>query len=132
MISAPISGKLSDRLNRRWFVIAILLALGSVGLWLMSTDAMIIALLGALLASVPGGGIQALAPVIAGDTIQPEVEGRVISLMYTIGDIGSALGPPLTLWMVSLMSLTSVYIGCSVLFALTALITLRLELLNAT
>ncbi|TFH38062.1 MAG: MFS transporter [Anaerolineales bacterium] len=131
MISAPFSGKLSDRINRRWLVIAILLAVGSFGLWLMSSVAMTTAVLGAFLASIPGGGIQALAPVIAGDKVRPEVEGRVISVMYTIGDIGSALGPPLALWIVSVAGLTSLYFGCSVFFALTALITLGLEFHDA-
>ena len=76
MISAPFSGRLSDRINRRWLVIAILFAVGSFGLWLMSSIALITALLGASLASIPGGGIQALAPVIAGDKVRPEVEGQ--------------------------------------------------------
>ncbi len=131
MISAPYSGKLSDRINRRWLVIAILLALGSLGLWLMSSAEMVPAFLGALLASVPGGGIQALAPAIAGDKVRPEVEGRVISVMYTFGDIGSTLGPPIALWVVSVASLTSLYAGCSVLFAITALIALGIEWSNA-
>ncbi len=130
IISAPISGKLSDRLNRRWLVIGILLAVGSFGLWLMSSFALITGVLGALLASIPGGGIQALAPVIAGDTVRPEVEGRVISVMYTIGDVGSALGPPLALWFVGIVGISVLYLGCSVLLALTALITLGLEFLD--
>ena len=131
MFSAPFSGRLSDRLNRRWLVIAILLAVGSFGLWLMSSVVIIAAVLGAFLASIPGGGIQVLAPVIAGDKVRPEVEGRVISVIYTVGDIGSALGPPLALWIVAVADLTSLYLGCSVLFALTALITLGLEFHDA-
>jgi MFS family permease len=130
MISAPFSGNLSDRLNRRWLVIGILLAFGSFGLWLMSSFALITAVIGALLASIPGGGIQALAPAIAGDQVRPEVEGRVISVVYTIGDIGSALGPPLALWIIGVVGLTSLYLGCSIFFALTALITLGLEFRN--
>lgn len=127
MISAPAAGTLSDRLNRRWLIIAMLLAIGSFGLWLMSSVAMITAFLGALLASLPGGGVQTLAPATAGDIVRPEFEGRVISVIYTIGDVGSALGPPLALWVVGVVGLTSLYKGCSVLFALTALITLGLE-----
>ena len=110
-----------------WIIIAMLLAIGSVGLWLMSSVAMITTFLGALLASLPGGGVQTLAPATAGDIVRPEVEGRVISVIYTIGDVGSALGPPLALWVVGVVGLTSLYKGCSVLFALTALITLGLE-----
>ncbi len=127
IISAPFSGRLSDRLSRRWLVIAILLAVGSFGIWLMSSLALITAVLGASLASIPGGGIQALAPVIAGDKVRPEVKGRVISVIFTIGDIGSAMGPPLALWIVGVAGLTGLYRGCSVLFALAALITLGLE-----
>lgn len=131
MISAPAAGTLSDRLNRRWLIMAMLLAIGSFGFWLMSSVAMTTAFLGALLASLPGGGVQTLAPATAGDTVRPEVEGRVISVIYTIGDIGSALGPPLALWIVGVMGLTSLYRGCAVLFAFTALITLGLEFQDA-
>jgi MFS family permease len=131
MISAPTAGTLSDRLNRRWLIIAMLLAIGSFGFWLMSSVAMFTALSGALLASLPGGGVQTLAPATAGDIVRPEVEGRVISVIYTIGDIGSALGPPLALWAVGVAGLTSLYRGCSVLFALTAIITLGLEFQDA-
>jgi MFS family permease len=131
MISAPAAGTLSDRLNQRWLIIAMLLAIGSFGLWLMSSVAMTTAFLGALLASLPGGGVQTLAPAIAGDIVRPEVEGRVISIIYTIGDVGSALGPPLALWVVGVVGLTSLYKGCSVLFALTALVTLGLEFQDA-
>jgi MFS family permease len=131
MISAPAAGTLSDRLNRRWLIIAGLLAIGSFGLWLMSSVAMITAFLGALLASLPGGGVQTLAPATAGDIVRPEVEGRVISVIYTIGDVGSALGPPLALWVIGVVGLSSLYKGCSVLFALTALITLGLEFQDA-
>jgi len=131
MISAPAAGTLSDRLNRRWLIISMLLAIGSFGFWLMSSVAMTTAFLGALLASLPGGGVQTLAPATAGDTVRPEVEGRVISAIYTIGDIGSALGPPLALWIVGVMGLTSLYRGCAVLFAFTALITLGLEFQDA-
>ena len=131
MISAPTAGTLSDRLNRRWLIIAMLLAIGSFGFWLMSSVAMFSAFLGALLASLPGGGVQTLAPATAGDIVRPEVEGRVISVIYTFGDIGSALGPPLALWLVGLVGLSSLYKGCSVLFALAALITLGLEFQDA-
>jgi MFS family permease len=127
IISAPYSGRLSDRLKRRWLVMAILLAIGSIGIWLMGSAGFVTAIAGALLASIPGGGIQALAPVIAGDVLRPEVEGRVISVIFTIGDIGSALGPPLALWIVGIASLSELYKGCALLFALAALITLVFE-----
>ncbi len=131
LISAPTAGALSDRLNRRWLIIAILLAIGSFGFWLMSSVAMITAFSGALLAALPGGGVQTLAPATAGDTVRPDVEGRVISVIYTIGDIGSALGPPLALWVVAAAGLINLYRGCAVFFAIAALFTLGLEIQDA-
>jgi MFS family permease len=129
IISAPYAGRLSDKLKRRWLVMAILLAIGSIGIWMMGSAGLIPAIMGALLASIPGGGVQALAPVIAGDVLRPEVEGRVISVIFTIGDIGSALGPPLALWIVGISSLSGLYKGCALLFALVTLITLAFEYL---
>jgi MFS family permease len=67
------------------------------------------ALLGALLAAVASGSIQALVPAIIGDRSAAAQQGRALSVLFTVGDLGSALGPPLALGLLPLMSVGEVY-----------------------
>jgi MFS family permease len=124
MLSGPLSGDLSDRLGRRWGVIAGLLVLGGSGMWLMGVDRIWIAILGGFVAAIPGGGIQALIPALIGDRINAQQESRALGLVYTFGDLGSAIGPVAALGLLDTLGLTSIYRLCSVILFVLALTTL--------
>ena len=109
MVGGPLAGFFSDRLGQRWLVIAGIIALCAVGMWFMGGTATYPALFGALIASTSGGGVQALIPAIIGDKIDQSQYGRSFGAIYAIGDIGSALGPPLALWLMGLLSINAVY-----------------------
>jgi MFS family permease len=109
LIGAPLSGALSDRLGRRWPVVAGTLAAGSAGLWFMGGQALGLALGGALLAAASAGGVQALIPAIVGDRMEAARQSRALSLVFSLGDVGSALGPPAALALVDELSLSSIY-----------------------
>jgi MFS family permease len=128
MLSGPISGEISDRLGRRWGVIAGLLFLGSLGTWLMGYSDAAVAIFGGFVAAIPGGGVQALIPALIGDRIDPEQESRVLGVVYTFGDLGSALGPVIGLGLIEKIGLPSIYRFCSLLLIVLAIIsTLRLR-----
>ena len=57
----------------------------------MSTPLVGWALIGAVLAKVTGGSVESLVPALAGDQIEKSVQGRVLGVVYTIGDLGSTL-----------------------------------------
>ncbi len=95
--SAPLAGFLSDRIGRRWPILSVAALLGAVGIWLMSSTWLLLALAGALLAQITGGSTETLIPAIAGDRIEKDAHGRVLGIVYTFGDLGSTLGPPAAL-----------------------------------
>ncbi|HEY45485.1 MAG: hypothetical protein AMJ88_11425 [Anaerolineae bacterium SM23_ 63] len=109
MAGGPLAGFFSDILGRRWWVITGIMALGAGGMWFMGGSVVSLALLGALIASTTGAGIQALIPAIIGDKINQSQYGRSFGAIYAVGDIGSALGPPLALWLIGFVSVNVIY-----------------------
>jgi len=107
---APLGGWLSDRLRRRWAVIAASLLLSAAGVAVMAAAHGLLAILGALVASLAAGGAQALAPALAGDHMRPEQRSRGLSVIYSVGDLGSALGPPVALGLLPRLQISGVYL----------------------
>lgn len=118
IISAPLSGKSSDRIGRRWPVIVFLFAAGTIGMMFMASNNFALAVCGAFLSAATGGGIQAISPSLIGDTMGNNSHGRALGIVYTIGDLGSALGPPAALLLIPILGIGAVYILCSVIFFL--------------
>jgi len=124
ILSAPVSGKLSDLMGKRWLVIATLFIIGTIGMLLMASISIWTAVTGALLSAITGGGIQALAPSLVGDSTTGKQHGRALSIVFTVGDLGSAIGPPLALFLIPLYSIRFMYIICAILFLITFLTSL--------
>ncbi|MCK4692571.1 MAG: MFS transporter [Anaerolineales bacterium] len=124
VVGGPLVGITSDKLGNRWVVIAVIMALGAGGMWLMSGPQFSLAILGTFIASISGGGVQSLVPAIVGDRVKPAQHGRVLSSIYSFGDIGSALGPPLALWLIGKISITLLYRFCAGLFLIVLLFSL--------
>ncbi len=121
MGGAPLTGLASDRSRRRWGMLAIVASIGAGASWLMGSETLFPAFTGGLIVSAAGSAIQALAPAIIGDQVEPGHRGRSLGLAYTIGDLGSAIGPPLALWLVASVSVGTLYRGCALLLVTLAL-----------
>jgi MFS family permease len=123
VLSAPTAGYLSDRLGRRWPVLALGVLLGAVGVALMSRKLLLPALAGALVAAVTGGSVESLIPALVGDRADAVQRGRALGMVYMAGDLGSTLGPLTALGLLNagVMSLGDVYRGCALLFAAVAM-----------
>jgi MFS family permease len=93
ILSTPLAGSISDRIGRRWPVLGSAAILGGLGLWLMSGEIQIIALLGAFLVPVAGSTTETLIPAIAGDRVPENMRSRALGLINTAGDLGATLGP---------------------------------------
>jgi MFS family permease len=93
-----------------------------MGLWMMGSPAWTAAILGGLLSAVAGGSIQSLVPAIVGDHVDRSQTSRALSLIFTVGDVGSALGPPVALYLVSTFSIGYIYQACGIFFLLFALL----------
>jgi MFS family permease len=123
MVGGPIAGFFSDTFGQRWLVISGIVVLGAMGTWLMGGSVIYPSLIGALIASTTSGGVQALIPAIIGDKINQTHYGRSLSVIFTAGDIGSALGPPFALWLMGLLSISFVYRLCACLLVMVACFT---------
>ena len=81
-------------------------------------------LAGIALAAAASGGIQTLATALTGDLVSQEERGRAIGLLYTAGDLGSAIGPPAAYALLPWLKLTGVYGLCAALLAAQMLVVL--------
>ncbi len=124
--SAPILGFFSDLTRRRWPVLIVSSLIGGVGIWLMSTNQIAIALMGAMIVPVAGGGVETLIPAIIGDRVKDEMRGRIIGIMNTFGDLGAMLGPIAALGVLNQgwLSLREIYKIGALLLVIIALVAL--------
>ena len=130
IVGAPLAGRASDRLGRRWPVMAAGLAVGAIGSWLMGGSIIWLALIGALLAAVAAGSAQALAPAIIGDRVEEARQSRALSVVFSLGDVASALGPPLALGLLTTLGIAGVYRASAVVLGIAgvfALLQIRVE-----
>ncbi|HSM26247.1 MAG TPA: MFS transporter [Anaerolineaceae bacterium] len=124
IISVPQIGRLSDYIKRRWLVMAIIfLIFGAGGLFLMASENIWISIIGVLLSAVAGGSIPALIPAIIGDHVQQNQQSRSLGWIFSFGDLGSAIGPPIALALVEIIDLPTIFIGCAILLSMTGLYT---------
>ncbi|MDX1601342.1 MAG: MFS transporter, partial [Anaerolineales bacterium] len=117
---APAAGYISDRIGRRWWVAALTLALGSAGLASMNFNYLLPAALGAIVVAVSAPAVQALSPAIIGDDLKPQRRSRALGIVFSFGDLGSALGPPIAFALLPLVALEGVYYLCAGLLFVTA------------
>ncbi len=121
-LGAPIAGAASDKLQRRWGIMTILLLLALAGMLLMSQTQPWIAFSGAVVISIMTGGVSALSSALIGDRMAKEWHGRSLGFLYTARDLGATVGPPIALALTPLLGLGTVYRLTAGLIALAALV----------
>jgi len=117
MISAPAMGWISDRCRSRWQAVAWGVLPGAAGFVLlaMAHPATILAAL--LLTSFAAGSNQGLAIAIVGDLCAEGVRGRTMGLLFTVGDLASAVAPLLAYALAPVIGLRYIYVGVAALLA---------------
>ena len=100
MLSASITGMISDRIGKRWPVLAVTFSMGSVGLWLMGVKIPLVAIMGSFLMVFASSSAETLVPAIIGDRMPPQTYGRALGISNAIADIGSTLGPVFALFVI--------------------------------
>jgi MFS family permease len=124
MANAPLIGFISDKLGKRWIVIAVtMLAIGA-GLGLMSAEAAALALVGGLFVSLFRGSAETLLPAIIGDAVRDESAARVLGIVYIGADLGAMLGPIVSLALLDNTGMTvrEMYLLCIILLVISAVI----------
>ena len=122
--SAPVMGSLSDRVGDRWRVAAGGLLPGVVGLGLLALGSPLAIFAGIPLVAVTGGSNQGLSTALIGD-LGKERQSRRLGVLLTVGDLASAIGPPLAYWLIPLIGIESVYAMSAGIFVFMFFVILR-------
>ena len=109
MVAAPAAGALSDRVSSRWGVAAGGLASGTAGFVLVSLGYPVTLLLGLPLISIASGSNQGLSTALVGDLTPRKRHGRRLGALFTVGDLASALGPPIAYALLPIIGLSALY-----------------------
>ncbi|MFQ5612935.1 MAG: MFS transporter [Anaerolineae bacterium] len=117
MVSAPAIGGLSDRMGNRWRIAAGGLVPGLAGFSLLALGSSPLALIGVPLTAISGGSNQGLSTTLVGDLSGAKRRGRRLGWLFTIGDLASAIGPPLAYnTLIPLFGLNGAYLLSAGLF----------------
>ncbi|MEM7111006.1 MAG: MFS transporter [Chloroflexota bacterium] len=130
MAFVPIAGSLSDRLGNRWRVVVAGLVPGVVGFLLLSLGWPWAIFLGLIGFSIASGSNQGLATAVVGDLAGEKRQGRLLGILFTMGDLGSAIGPIVVFALIETISLALIYRTAAVLLALMLIVSLFLSLQN--
>lgn len=129
MFTAPFAGHLSDVLKSRWKVLAYALFIGFGAMILLTLDSAVLIITGFLCGAVIRSSVQSLTITLTGDLVEPKHRGKAISLLHTVGDLGSAIGSPCAYVLLFRIGLTGIYLFCAGLFLVAfCLIVLRLRI----
>ncbi|MFQ5420265.1 MAG: MFS transporter [Anaerolineae bacterium] len=118
VIFTPTFGAVSDRLGSRWRVAVWGLAAGVIGFGLLWRASPWFFLLAFPLTAVASSSNQGLSTALVGDFSAEVERGRILGVMFTMGDMGSALGPPLAFAILPIWGISAVYGVCTLLFLL--------------
>jgi MFS family permease len=124
MAAAPYLGGLSDRASSRWRVAAGGLVPGVAGFGLLSLGLPLATAFSVPLTAITAGSNQSLATAVIGDLGNSDWQSRRLGLLYTVGDLASAVGPPLAYGLIPWIGLRAVYLMVAVLLGLVLLVTL--------
>ncbi len=93
MFASPLSGILSDRLGDRWRLILFALLLGSASLALAARAEGLLVIAGILPGAITTSILMTQTTALVGDLVPHARQPRVLGLLSTLGDLGSATGP---------------------------------------
>lgn len=124
MIFTPTIGSISDRAKTRWQVVAGGLLPGIAGFALLAVNLPLAMLIGLPLTSITTTSNQSLSTALIGDLGQRGKHGRYLGLLYTAGDVGSAIGPLLAFALLPLWGISALYWLNAMLFGLLLILAL--------
>jgi MFS family permease len=118
MLTAPLAGSLSDKIGSRWKVILWAFIAGIITMLLLVTGSPVLIILGISGSAVIASAVQSLVIALTGDLVGTDQRGKAIGILHTIGDLGSAIGPPCAYALLPVIGLTGVYLLCAGLFVI--------------
>lgn len=121
----PLVGTLSDRARNRWSVAAGGLASGISGFSLLALGLPATVLFGLPMTYFASSSNQGLSTALVGDLGDPKRRGRLLGVLFSVGDLGSAIGPPLAYALIPVWGARGVYWLAAGLFGFMFLLALR-------
>lgn len=123
MTAAPLIGGWSDRLGNRWQAAAGGVLPGAAGFGMLAFGPPLVAVSGLPLTAVAGGSSQGLSTTLIGDLSAEGRHSRQLGWLFTMGDLASAIGPPLAYnLLIPVLGLAGVYAVSGGLFGLMFLV----------
>ncbi len=127
-ILSPLIGKLSDQSLGRSTVIFVGITAGIISFLIFGyAGSFVVILIGIAVNALSGSALTVVLAATLGDISPPGKEGEIIGVYATAGDIGSAAGPLFAYFALPLISLSSVYLVCSLLFTGCLLVAKKLK-----
>lgn len=109
LLTAPLSGWLSDRGGRRWWLVVFAVWLGILTLSVAAVGRDLVIIAATFTQAVVTSILTTQAITLAGDYAAPERRGRVLGVMNTVGDIGGALGPLLAFALLPVIGIEGIF-----------------------
>ena len=109
VVLTPIIGWISDKSHNRWRVVAGGVVPGIVGFILLAINVPFALLWGLPLTSITASSNQSMSTALIGDLGSEKRNGRFLGTLYTVGDLGSAIGPMLAFALLPLWGISGLY-----------------------
>jgi MFS family permease len=109
MFLTPLLGGLSDRVRNRWRVVTVGLLAGTAGFSMLASGISAVVIPALPLIFLSSSSNQGLSTALMGDRSSNETQGRLLGILFTVGDLGSAIGPPLAYWLIPSVGARGVY-----------------------
>jgi MFS family permease len=109
VLTSPLAGWFSDYSRQRWglVLLALLVGVGATALTAVGTGGLIVA--ATMLAAVATSVLQTQVMTLIGDYAHTNRRGRILGVLNTVGDVGSASGPLLAYALLPLIALEGVF-----------------------
>jgi MFS family permease len=109
LIASPLAGWLSDLSGERWRLVIGALALGVVAMVLTASGDGAVVVLAIMLGAIATSVLQTQVMTLVGDYGGDHNRGRILGIINTVGDVGSAAGPLIAYALLPLVSIGGLF-----------------------
>jgi hypothetical protein len=98
---------------------------GVIGFILLATRSLPAVGIGILFIALMSGSNTALATILTGDLSKPRNRSRQLGILFTVGDLGSTIGPLLTFAIYPVVSLPTIYFALAIILGIMLLVSIK-------
>ncbi len=109
LMASPLAGWLSDLSGNRWRLVIVALALGVISMSMIAGSRGLVIVAAIMLSAVATSVLQTQVMTLVGDYSGPNNRGRILGIINTIGDVGSATGPLIAYAVLPLIALSGLF-----------------------